>query len=58
MAVAHYDIPEVIRWYLIIGCMWWQELLCVSLVAVVYEMLLSFFLHLLIAQTLKGNIAC
>lgn len=55
MAVAHNDIPEVMRWYLIIGCVWWQELLCVPLVAVVYEMLLSLFLHLLVAYALKGN---
>ena len=57
MAVAHNDIPEVMCWNLIIGCVWWQELLCVSLVTVVYEMLFSLFLQLLIAYVLKGNMA-
>lgn len=57
MAVAHNDIPEVMCWNLIIGCVWWQELPCVSLVTVVYEMLFSLFLQLLIAYVLKGNMA-
>lgn len=57
MAVAHNDIPEVMCWNLIIACVWWQELPCVSLVTVVYEMLFSLFLQLLIAYVLKGNMA-